>query len=191
MTIFYEALLYDHPLTPESVIVDVGTHDGNSLGILVGKYNCFAHSYEPVPEFFNAAVRRFADNPKVKLWPFALGDANGLMPFGVKGDMSGAYCTSPNDFIGVPMRCFSEAMDNILTNGAALLQINCEGGEYAILEDATSTGIIRDFAFVQAQPHPVVPDYEARWNAICAAMEKTHEMVFDSPWCWVGWRRRP
>lgn len=185
MKTFEESMLYDHPFTPDSLVMDVGGFEGQFTHLITQRFDCHVHVYEPVPEFFNGLVRRFADNPKIKLWPVALGDSNRRVAFGIKGSMTGEFCGVPNSTEGVPMRDFIEVVDN-LPKTPDLLALNCEGGEFQILEYAIESGLINTLPAIQVQPHATVHDFQARWDRIMGCMARTHVVLFDAPWCWVG-----
>lgn len=189
---FEEQDRYNYPLTPESVVFDVGAHEGNFAAILHQRHGCKVEAFEPVPEFYNRCARRFANNPKIRLWPFGLGAFDRSTPFGVKGDMSGAFCTSPNEVEHVPIRDIDSVLENLMGefDQVALLKLNCEGGEYEILERLLGLGLEKRFDHIQVQFHTVAPDYAARHEAIRQHLAATHQMTFDSPFIWTGWSLR-
>lgn len=186
---FEEQDRYTYPLTQDSIVMDVGAHEGNWANIIQQRYGCTVHCYEPVPEFYNGCVRRFADNPRIRLWPFALGGSTRTERFGVKGTMSGAFCTTPNEVIEVAVLDVANTVP-IFTSHVDLLKINAEGAEYEILERLLDADLMRSVDHLQVQPHTVVPDYENRWAAIRARLAATHQLTFDEPFCWTGFSLR-
>lgn len=191
MKTFYESLRYEiDGLTPDSIVMDVGAHKGAFAAEIVRRYGCTVHCYEPVPEFFNILCARFRDNANIRMWPYALGWADGIIKLGVKGDMSGQFCTSPNETIEVPMRHFGDVFRKVIGRRCALLKINAEGGEYEILQSAIENDLIDDFDHISVQFHTVRPDYESLHAEIRSEIAKTHDLEYDEPFIWTGWKRR-
>lgn len=187
---FSESDKFAYDLNQNSVIMDVGAHCGNYSAIMHDRYGCTIHAYEPVPAFFNECVRRFKDKSAIRLWPFALGNSNRTDRFGVKGDMSGAFCVAANGTETVPVRDFVDVFRNLNLPMLDLLAINAEGAEFEILEEIAAADIAKQIRHISVQPHPVVPDYERRWAAIVEQLGRTHEHVYHEPWCWDGFSLR-
>lgn len=178
-------------LTPESVVLDIGAHVGGFAAEISKLYGCVIHCYEPVPRFYNECVRRFADNPKIVLWPYALGNSNRKESFGIKGDMSGAFCPTPNEHEDVPVRDVVEVFSMLSQPEISLAKINAEGAEFELLEALLDNGLIARINILHVQPHALFAGAEERWAAIKNRMLITHELTFASDWCWFGWTRKP
>lgn len=176
-------------LGPESVVLDIGAHTGTFAREIARIYNCFVYAFEPVPQFFSACFASCGNNPKIVLSKSAIGACASTKRFGVKGDMSGLFCGEPNESINVDVRDFKEVFES-LGGRCDLAKINVEGSEFDILERAIEIGAIPHIKSISAQFHTVVPDYERRHDAIRAALEKTHDLEYDEPFIWTGWKRR-
>lgn len=189
---FREELRYLCPLNRDSIVLDVGAHKGDFTAEINRRYNSTIFAYEPVPEFFAVCAKRFWGNPKIRVMNYALGIADGVARFGVKGDMSGQFCTSPNEFAEVTMRDFIDVSCDILAefSGIDLLKINAEGAEYDMLEAANTRGLNQYINRISVQFHTVAPDYKRRHAAIRASLAETHDLEYDEPFIWTGWVRR-
>jgi FkbM family methyltransferase len=187
---FSESDRLNLPLTSESVVLDIGCHEGWFASELVIRFDCTIHAYEPIRRFFDAAAKRFTGNPKIHMWNFALGAEDGFVEMGVKGDLTGAFCREPNEQQRVYMRDIVGVIDNLELAEIDLATINCEGGEYAILERLIDSGVIRKIRNVSVQFHAVVPYYQARMERIVGLLKETHDHVYGSPFVWDGFKLR-
>lgn len=193
MKLFEERDRYvGYNLTPDDVVFDVGCYEGNWSAQIFKDYGCRIHAFEPVPEFYNRCVRRFANNDRIRLWPFALGASNRSETFGVKGDMSGIFCDSPNEYLQVPVRDIDSVLENLMGefDQVALLKLNCEGAEYEILERLLGLGLEKRFTHLQVQFHRVGRDFQRRHDLIREAIAVTHQLTYDEPFIWTGWSLR-
>lgn len=190
MKTFEESDRLNLPLTADSVVLDIGAHEGWFTGELVNRFGCWIHAFEPVHDFSSACAVRFSNNPKVKIWPFALGDKTGVVDMGVKGDLTGAFCQDPNKKQFVSMLDVVEALALCSIGRIDYATINCEGGEYALLERMIETGIIKRIPHLSVQFHTVVPDYQARMERIIERLKETHDHVYGSPFVWDGFTLR-
>ena len=75
-------------------------------------------------------------------------------------------------------------------NVVDLLKINIEGGEYELLEGLIASGNIKCCKHVQVQFHTAGRDWAGRYSEIRAALDRTHRITFDEPFCWQNWDRR-
>lgn len=188
---FQESDRFDYPeLLPEDIVIDIGVFEGNWANMMHHKFGCRVIGFEPVPEFFYPAHKRFAETPAVKIFPYAVGDRCGPVTLGVKGSMSGVDCRSYNHQAEARMISIEEAFGFARLYTPAVVKINAEGAEFMILETALDRGLVPRVRHWQVQPHGVVENAEARWTSICRRMEETHELVYASPWIFYGWRLR-
>lgn len=187
---FREELRYEYPeLTPESVLLDIGGHNGDWAAKMYDKYGCRVLVFEPVPEYYDKCVMRFQGNCSIELFPFAVGRSTDRVSLGIKGDMSGAFCSDPNDTVlakGGDIAWICEA--HLGDKNYGCIKINCEGSEFDILERLTETGQIKCMDNVQVQWHDVAPNAQARYEALQAKLALTHELSFDHGWVWQSWR---
>ena len=170
----------DYPLTENSVIIEVGGYRGRWTSEMAEKYNCFIILYEPVKEFFDASVERFKDNPKISAFNFGLTDFNGEIVFEKDEDRSRPGEGSD----AVPMRDVAE----IITTPVDLININIEGGEYALLARMTESGVTKLCENIQVQFHNDHPNCIELRDAIRAKLSETHAETYNYPFVWESWR---
>ena len=156
---FEEAMRYDYPLTPESLVVNCGGYDGAFAREIHRRYGCLVWSFEPI--FHVKLTETLSDlYPKVRVWPVGLAGKSEPRTMRIKGSMSGAF-VDDGEQAQVSVRDVIEA----LTRPVSLLELNCEGAEFEILERILDWGNPTHFANIQVQPHPVVINCENRWQS--------------------------
>lgn len=177
-------------ISPEDVVVDAGCYEGNFTNLIHSKYGCRVLALEPVPEFFERCYKRFAATPNVRVRNDALGDSRETTYLKVKGDQSGQWADSVSRAecgTVTPLFLLDWAGD-LGCAEIALLKLNIEGDEYRVLEFILREGLARQFTNLQVQFHACVPGYAERHDAIRAALARTHELVYDEPFIWTGWK---
>jgi len=185
---FTQELLYQFDgLTPESICVDAGSHEGNWSHAMWEKYGCKIVALEPIPRYIHETFLRLA-NTNATIIPMGLSDSTGLDNFKVHGAMSGAFAEGPEQIVAVIGVQFLMRLYNIGT--CSVLKLNIEGGEYSVLECILKHNKAHQFTNIIVQPHTCVREFESRWKAIDEGLQKTHELVFHQDWCWSGYKLR-
>jgi FkbM family methyltransferase len=187
---FHESLRYEYPLTSDSLVIDAGAYEGNFSKIISEKYGCRILAFEPIKAMADLAASRLTAFPKVQVFTLGIGGRTRTERFSHKGDMTGIAsvgCTSEE----VNIRDIAEVMEEFALQDIALLKLNVEGCEFEILERILDAGFAPRFRHLQVQFHPVVPDYAARHDRIRERLSATHELQYDAPWIWTGWRLKP
>jgi len=177
---FTEELRYEYPLKPDDLVVDVGGYEGKFANEIRRRYDCRVSCFEPV---FYEQLRKTIDS-EVLLFPFGLGNSERNETFYVKGDMTGGWAD------GDPVYVKIANINTVITYPVALLKLNCEGGEYEILEAILDDGDPLLYDNIQVQFHNIFPDSEARWQKIRERLLVTHELTYDAPWCWENYKRK-
>lgn len=176
---FTEDMRYDYPLDKDSLVVDVGGYEGKFASTIYQKYKCRVWCFEPV--FYNQLIGKL--DPAIKVYPFGLSSEQREGCMFVKGDMTGSWAE------GEAFPVLLKDVNEILKEHVTVLKLNCEGGEFEILEAILDRGNPILFENIQVQFHTVVEDYENRWKRIRERLLKTHELTYDAPWCWENYRR--
>ena len=186
---FSEALRYEYPLTPDSVIIEAGTHRGLWAEAMAKRYGCTIHTFEPIFQFWRAAKDRLYVYPNVHVHNVGLSDSLRTETWKIKGDMTGAF-NGEGEEQDVTLIDFCNWLDRHgeVPDSIDLLEINIEGGEYALLEDIFRRGYQSRFRNIQVQPHGVVPNAVERWTAIQQHLSVTHELTYCAPFCWENWQ---
>ena len=178
---FTESMRYDYPLTPDSVVWDVGGYEGNFAAQIYLKYRCRVRVFEPV---FTGKVINTLGHYPIEVSPVGLGGRQRTEKMRIKGDSTGLFADSGEE-IDVVIVDASALLD---ADHIALLKLNCEGAEYEILERLLETGDAQRIRDIQVQFHTCAPHWQERYDAIAAGLGVTHELTYRAPFCWENWR---
>jgi FkbM family methyltransferase len=182
---YTDNMRYDYPLKAESMVVNIGGYHGDWAAEIHRRYNCKVWIFEPCFEFYRKIKERFCDVPKIKVAAAAVTDTNGSSVIRWKGDMTGLFSD------GEPQEVATVSILDVLDRASpiALLELNCEGSEFAILEQLLKDERMALIENLQVQFHGVVPEAEKRYEAIRDGLLKTHKLTYDVPWCWQNFER--
>lgn len=183
-------LLFDHDLTPDSVVFDVGGYDGNWPARLIN-YKGFVSNYfifEPMPKFYGWLTNRFKD-PKIHVFNYGLSGSNYKTEFRENVDRSGAFCNQ-GPFYPVELRDIADVIPTLSINKIDLFVSNCEGGEYSLLPRLVESGLISLIDNLMVQFHAVGPEHEEKRQAIIYALSSTHKQTLEWPFNWDVWKKR-
>lgn len=184
MSEFNEEMRYDYPLTPDSLVVDCGGYKGDFAVKINEKYGCRICVFEPIKEFCDEIRNRINGNPKIELYNHAIGRSNRKEIICISDNSTGFFKTDGElRLVDVHNFCISDIPPSV-----DLIKLNIEGMEFELLEWIFDNHFEKRFKNIQVQFHKVVPDYEARYEAIRAKLLKTHELTYDFPWCWQNFR---
>lgn len=190
MTHFNEQLRYEYPLTSNSIIIDGGGYEGTWFRQMFEKYKCWIHVYEPAKEFFHqcsiVAAAANPDGDKIFLNNAALSDRDGIAEIGVNGDSTGIFNPANKQVVETVS---APAIVSYL-KPIDVFKLNIEGSEYEVLESLIATEQIKHIKNIQVQFHFLFPHSKARWEAIKADLNKTHEAEWDSEPVWQNFKLR-
>ena len=182
-----DTLRLEFPLTPESLVFDVGGFRGDWAHEIRRRYGCRIDIFEPMPAFLAELRTRFAGEAGIRIFPWALSDASGPVTFYEWADASGAQHRRG----AAAIRCEKKDVAEVLAalrGDVDLMQINIEGGEYEVLP-ALARGGIERVRRLLVQFHNFVPDAAARRREIRAALARTHREEWCYPFVWEAWVR--
>jgi FkbM family methyltransferase len=137
-------ITYD--LNENSIIMDLGGHNGLWGQQMIDKYNPNVYIIEPVTSFYEGMVSKFRGNPKVRLLNVGVGveDKDGIIYMG--GDMTSSKLSN-GEQINVKFNSIETILNNFELEFVDLIQINIEGDEYDLLEHMIKTGSINKFDY--------------------------------------------
>jgi FkbM family methyltransferase len=181
-------LRLDYPLTPQSIVFDVGGHTGKFTADLLAKgQDPYVHIFEPVTAFAAECARRFKDNLKVWVYDYGLLYCTTTCSIRVKGEASSIY-----DLGGrqeeIQLLDIVEVMERY--EEVALLSVNIEGAEYVLLDRILGADIASKFVNIQIQFHKSLFLAEKRRDAIREKLSATHQERYNYPFVWESWRRK-
>lgn len=172
-----EHLRYEYNLKPDDVVIDLGAYRGEWAGGMRARYGCSVIAVEPTDAIDGYACEII----KQAAWTH-----DGKLPFG------GAYYYSSTFEPGVTFYdCFDintllDRFDDI-----ALLKINIEGAEYALLQHIIDHNYHQRVRNLQVQFHIIEGHpWQAWYDGIVAGLQVTHEVEWRYPFCWESWKRK-
>lgn len=182
-------LRLDYPLNASSIVFDVGGYQGDWAAEIHARYGCAVYIFEPVPDFTAVLAARFAGNDRIRIFPFGLADADGLLDLSADANASSVY-KQGETMLRVPLRA---AADFIAAEGISridLMKINIEGGEFPLLEHLIATGLVDRIGDLQIQFHDFYPDAARLRTELQDRLRQTHDQTYDYTFIWENWRRK-
>ena len=159
-----ERLRYEYDLKPSDYVIDIGSYRREWADEIKKKFGCEI-------ECFEALDNRAA-------WTY-----DGELEIG------GVFLYSSifTDEGKRKVKC--EDISKYLNREVALLKINIEGGEYALLEYIIGKGLHKNVKNLQVQFHKIEGvDYKKSHLLIEMALNKTHELTWQYPFVWENWQ---
>ncbi len=169
-----------------SRVIEVGGYLGNWTDYVARKYDCFVDTYEPVVDFWAHMAKRFSNRSKISVLNLAVGDFTGEANIAVMQEGSTFY--TPGACEGPVVRVVDVDSMVRAAHSVDLLALNCEGGEYNIVDRLLSTGNIWRVNQLLVQFHVKYPDAFERRSGIRTALARTHSEVWAYPFMWELWK---
>lgn len=191
---FHESLRYQYPLTPDSIVLEIGCYTGGWAKTMAEKYGCCVLTFEPIKRFYDQASLLFMLPPLsdlVRVENVGIGATTRKETFRIHGELSGVAADGESEEVQIVAVDEALRHDWVRDKVVGVLSINCEGGEYTILEALLDQGRISFFDAIQIQFHSVVPNAIARRDAIRNRLRITHrpawELTDAMDNSWDGW----
>lgn len=172
------------PLDENSVVFDVGASVGHWATRMAEHYDCYIHCFEPFPEAFLELEQRMKNNPKVKLYPFALGKQTRVCNFG-----DASHGTSLFTEASITFQAQIRDIAEVLPKYVDLMVVNIEGGEYELMSYLAESGLVKNFEMLMIQWHNFFPRSDEIQYGIQGAIGKTHKMMWNHG-TWEAWEKR-
>jgi FkbM family methyltransferase len=182
-----QTLRLDYPLSPGSVVFDVGGYKGEFASAIYDKYGCCVYSFEPIPEFYSIIKERFLYNDHVKPFCFGLSEKNGTEGISFTADKSSLFIDSNKTVI--QLKRAVDFIREMQIEKIELMKLNIEGAEYGLLNDLIQSNEITRVKNLQVQFHDfIVSDAKNKMKQIQALLSKTHELTYQYEFVWENWR---
>jgi FkbM family methyltransferase len=180
-----------YPLTPQSIVLDVGGYEGGWAHEIDSRYGCTIHVFEPVPEFAENIRQRFAGRPNIHIHVFGLSDRTSNATIFLDKDSTSVH-KSRGTPIPILLRNPAEVLAelNLANRDIDLIKINIEGSEYELLPHLVDTGLISRLRDIQVQFHDFVPNASERMQNVHDQLSKTHDLTWQYRFVWDNWRRK-
>ena len=189
--------ILQHPLTLESVVLDIGAYTGIWIEKMHKIYPCRFYAIEPIRPFYETIRRKFANIPTVHAKQVGIGVKEETITINMAATQNDATQLIP---VGTHTQNMENAqiqlepLDKIMADWNILkidlLQINIEGAEYDILENWIETGMIKKIKTIQIQFHnfPQIENYvERRANIRDKLQQGGFRETYNFQWVWECW----
>ena len=177
---------YTFDLDADSLVLDFGGYKGQWASDIYSRYNCRIITFEPVGIFAEKIIKRFKKNPKIEIFPYALGASKRVEPLGVSEDGSSLF-TKSNEIVTINIEDVATFFNKFNIGQVDLMKINNEGGEYELLTRLIDTGLIKQVKQIQVQFHNIELDSESKMKSICSKLLQTHRPTFQYEFVWENW----
>ncbi len=180
------------PLGDNDLVLDVGGFHGDWTAEILKRYGCRSIIFEPVPEMVANLKQLYSANQRVEIVAAGLGAKSASAVINVMADASSTLRSGDSgrtveiQIIGACDLILQRQLTDI-----GCVKINIEGAEYDLLDEMIARGCTKFVRSFLIQFHNFVDDHIARRQRIQNALQQTHEKVFDFPFVWERWNRKP
>ena len=176
-------------LTSESVVFDLGGYRGQFASDIHSRYRSEVFVFEPYGPFFQNLSQRFSGNPRIHVFPFALGSRDESQKLFFDDDATSLYRETGRSEV-IQIKNFESFVRAHSIESIDLIKINIEGAEYDFLEGVISKGLQPMLRNIQVQFHKDVRNARQRMLAIREALLKTHRLTYSYEFVWDNYQLR-
>lgn len=177
--------LLDHKLTPNSIVFEIGGYTGVFTEELRNKFDCIVYVFEPVNKFFKVLESKFKEDPKVRLFNHGLSDLSKNETINLQGDASSTILSKAGTEEEIQLIDINEFLINHPeVTDIDLVNMNIEGGEYALLQRMIDMKLINRVQSLQVQFHNYFPEAKEKRLDLIKKLEESHIHYFSLPFIW-------
>lgn len=180
----------EYDLNGQSIVFDLGGYEGQWSSDIFAMYCCNIFVFEPVKQYSEKMKHRFERNPKIKVYDYGLGKADGTCIINVQKDGSSLHRGRGNEE-EIKLVDAASFINNYDIDKINLIKINIEGAEYDLLEHLIKSKIVEHIENIQIQFHDFVENAEIRMRNIQKNLSLTHELTYQYKFVWENWKRKP
>ena len=183
--------LYNYNLTSDSIVLDIGGHEGGLTADMYKKFGCNIYVFEPIEEFYEKTKQRFFGIEKIKVFNYGIGDENISTRFKVYGESTSEYDRLdkvPTRIEIAEIKSFASVVKDLKLKTVDVCSINIEGGEYKLLPHIIDEHLSPDVKNFQIQFHDgFIIDAAEKRREIQKKLSKTHKITFNYNFVWENW----
>jgi len=181
-------LRYNYNLNNNSIVIDLGAHNGVFTENIFQKFNCFVYSFEPIFKHYESCLNKFKMIDKIKIYPSGLSSENKVVDFHIAGEASSIYFGDVLGEFGINLKKIDEFLLEEKIEIVDLIKMNIEGSEYELLEYMLNNNLITKFKNLQIQFHDNVFDgWEQKYHYIKENLKKTHHLTYEFEFKFENW----
>ena len=182
----------DYPLTPDSIVLDIGGYKGDYAAEISNKFKCFIHVFEPMKDAARYIGNRAKNNSKVFVHPVGVGskteDITIYIPKGKDEATMYPGDTEVAKEEQIKVIDIAEVFKVLDVDRIDLMKLNIEGAEFDLLDRLIKKGLHKKVTDIQIQFHKIADDSVTRRDKIREKLSKTHECTWDYPFVWENWK---
>lgn len=184
-----ETLRVNYPLTPQSLVFDVGGYHGDFAAAMYEKYNCHVYIFEPVSQFYEKCASRFQDNEKITCFNYGLASFDGWLDIGLAENASSFSLHNMNaPAQRARVRSIVKCIHEMGLDRIDLLKINIEGGEFDVIPALLDSNDIKIVQYLQVQFHHFIDAAIEQRNSIRTRLDLTHLQMWNYEFIWESWK---
>lgn len=173
-------------LDKDSLVIDAGGYFGDFTANL--GCNCKVIIFEPEPNFYEHIKKRFKDDPKIRVEPFALGKKEGESELYIRKDATSLYkeLAKSTNMVKVPVIRLSSYIKDF--SQVDLLKLNIEGSEYDVIQDLAENEQISKITEILVQFHIVASGTRHKYRMSRETLSKSHRKTGGN-FKWETWKK--
>ncbi len=191
-----ETYALDWPLTPESVVLEVGGYEGRWARQIAERYNPRLYVFEPQQWAYDRCLQALKPFPSARVFNFGLGVESGEFPMGEFETDGCSFLKTLAQYdpnrrkVGMgTLREAGSVLDELGLHQIDLCLVNIEGYEFILLPYLIEQGLLNRVKRLMLQAHLFVENGAARYAALRAAIEQTHRVVWDFGATLAAWEQ--
>jgi len=187
-------LRYDYPLTPDSVVLDIGGFKGDFAAQISNKFKCTIHIFEPMKKYAAHIAERSKNNDKVFVHPVGVGGKSEDITIYIPNGKDEATIYPGDSEIAaeesIKVVDVVEVLKGIEAKHVDLMKLNIEGAEFDLLDRLIAKKLHNKVTDIQIQFHKIDDKSEERRDKIREKLSKTHECTWNYPFVWENWKKK-
>lgn len=183
-----DSLRVNYPLNENSIVLDLGGHEGTWTQKIFDRYQCNIYVFEPIPNLYKNLVEKFKNNDNIKIFNFGISDQDNEIEISLLNDGSSFYINSENKVLAKVISIIRFLKENKLDD-IDLIKINIEGDEFPVLKTLIENNMVNVFKNIQVQFHQFIPDSVNKRSWIREKLNLTHKLTYDYEFVWENWEK--
>jgi FkbM family methyltransferase len=176
--------LYKHKLDNTSLVIDIGSYNGNWLKIITDLYDCHGMGLEPVNKFYTESLKH--TNDKIKFINSGITTKKNHISKINLNDDSTTIVNSDGDY-EISLLNINDFLKSNNFKQIDLLQINIEGYEYELIPHMIENKLFDNISTLQIQFHCISNLSEIKHTNIKTQLSKIgFKTLFDFKHVWYG-----
>ena len=185
-------LRLNYPLTPDSIVLDIGGFKGDFAAAISNKFKCNIHIFEPMKDHAAQIANRSKNNNKVFVHPVGVGGkSEDITIYIPEGKDEATMHPGDSTIAGkanIKVVDVVEEFKNIEATHVDLMKLNIEGAEFDLLDRLIAKNLHKKVTDIQIQFHKIDDKSEERRKNIREKLSKTHDCTWNYPFVWENWK---